>query len=206
MNIKENKLTYKIGAKPVIERTLEAFQKSDDIDAIILVASDKEHFMPFAARFSKVIGIVCGGESRAESVKCGLKKTGGFDIVAIHDGDRPFVSQKIISDTVAEAVKSGAAVPGIPVTDTIKLVSCGKIEKTVDRSTLCRVQTPQVFWKDLICNAYEGELTGVTDDASLVEKTHKVSVVSGSEDNIKLTTKHDLDIAEIIAKKADGDN
>ncbi len=205
MNIKENKLTYKICGKPVIEYTLEAFQKSKDIDGIVLAVSDISLFKRYISKFSKVLKLVKGGESRAESVRRALTYTDGFDIVAIHDGDRPFVSQRIISETVAEAKKSGAAVPGIPVNDTVKKVSDGIIEKTVLRHALCRVQTPQVFLKDLICKAYCGDLKGATDDASLLEKTHKVSVVSGSEDNIKLTTKHDLKIAEIIAKDFDGD-
>ena len=205
MKIKENKLLYKVCGKPVIDRTLEAFQKSGDIDAVILVASDTELFKPYAEGYSKIIKTVSGGKTRSESVKNALKYTDGFDIVAIHDGDRPFVSQRVISQTVKEAKKSGAAIPGIPVTDTVKTVSDGIIENTVDRNMLCRSQTPQVFARDLICKAYEGDLCGATDDASLVEKMHKVSVVAGSEDNIKLTTKHDLYIAEIIAEKSDGE-
>ena len=200
MNIKENKLLYKIAGKSVIERTLEAFQKSDDIDAIIVAVSDETLFKNALLGFSKIIKVTKGGQSRAESVRRALRYADGFDIVAIHDGDRPFVSQGIVSETVTEAKRSGAAVPGVPVTDTIKKVSDGKIGGTVDRNRLCRVQTPQVFWKDLICKAYAGDLSGATDDASLVEKTHRVSVVRGSEDNIKLTTEFDLKTAEIIAE------
>ena len=205
MNIKENKLLYKIGGKSVIERTLEAFQKSGDIDAIIVAVSDEYLFKNYLSGFSKIIKVTKGGESRAESVKCALRYADGFDVVAIHDGDRPFVSQRIISETVEKAKCSGAAVPGVAVTDTIKIVADGKIDGTVDRNSLCRVQTPQVFLKDLICKAYEGDLSGATDDASLVEKTHRVSVVCGSEDNIKLTTEFDLKSAEIIAESQMGD-
>lgn len=198
-----NKLLIPINGKTVIERTLEAFQKSGCINEIVLVTSPEGEIAKLARAFSKVSHIVCGGESRAESVKRGAAFSGDCDFIAVHDGARPFVSPELIERIAACAEKSGAAVPCVPITDTLKKISGGKIEKTLDRSRIFGAQTPQIFRKDLLCRAYEEIQFDVTDDSSAVEKIHPVAYVEGDSENIKLTTKFDIIIAAEIAKKRD---
>jgi 2-C-methyl-D-erythritol 4-phosphate cytidylyltransferase len=133
------------------------------------------------------------------------------ELVLIHDGARPFVAKDTITSVIKEAKRSQAAIVGVPVKATIKKIEtkrlkCGPrfvVEKTLDRDCLWEIQTPQVFKKDLILEAYQrfGN-TEVTDDAMLVEKMDfDVSVVPGSYSNIKITTFEDLVLAEAILKR-----
>lgn len=162
-------------------------------------------------RIKKVRRIVLGGRARQDSVRNGLKHIDRrTDLVLIHDGVRPFISTRIISAAIKEAKKCGAAVVGVPVKSTIKVVArrtsqvAGNfiVEKTLDRSKLWEIQTPQVFKKELILKAYrKSKGIAVTDDAMLVEKLGaKVSVVLGSYNNIKITTQEDLVLAEAILR------
>ncbi|MBI4706315.1 MAG: 2-C-methyl-D-erythritol 4-phosphate cytidylyltransferase [Candidatus Omnitrophica bacterium] len=163
-------------------------------------------------RIKKIRCLVKGGRRRQDSVLCGLNALDqSSDFVLIHDSARPFISSKMVSVAVKEACKTGAAILGVPVKATIKeivtslpsAVACEKIvKKTLDRSKLWEIQTPQVFKKDVIVEAYRkfGKKE-VTDDASLVEKLGKgVAVVQGAYSNIKITTPEDLQIAGAIAK------
>lgn len=175
-------------------------------------------------KIRKVKCIVKGGLTRRQSVGNGLRFLDeDTDFVLIHDGARPFVTRKIISRVVLGAQKYGAAVTGIPLTPTIKMVSAaggsasggkgqglrGKerfVSETLDRRNIWEIQTPQVFKKDLILEAYRRiKDKTATDDAYLVEKLgRKVSVVEGSYFNIKITTPEDLVFAEAIAKRVKG--
>jgi len=120
----------------------------------------------------------------------------------IHDGARPFLSQELIEKGLKEARQSGAAVPALPVTDTIKVVSTDSfVVETPLRQRLWSVQTPQVFRCDIINEAYRNVRGDVTDDAALVENLgYKVKVYPGSDTNIKVTTPDDLYLAEAIIK------
>ena len=157
-------------------------------------------------RISKVSKIVVGGNSRQQSVWNGLKNMPPeTTLVAIHDGVRPFVTSEEISRVITAAEEEGAAILAVPVKDTVKIVRSGKIESTPDRERIWLAQTPQVFRKEIIINAYrlamEKKFSG-TEDASLVEKLGvSVSIVKGSYSNIKITTPEDLDFAEIILQK-----
>lgn len=200
---KGNKLLIPINGKTVIERTLEAFQKSEYINEIVLVTSPEGEIARLARSFSKVTHIVEGAQTRAESVRRGIDFADGCDYIAVSDGARPFVSCELIMRIAESAKKNGAAVPCIPLTDTVKDVDNGKIEKTLDRSRLFGAQTPQIFRKELLRLAYEKCGDGVTDESSAVEKIQPVAYVEGDPDNIKLTTEFDLVIAGEIAKKKD---
>jgi 2-C-methyl-D-erythritol 4-phosphate cytidylyltransferase len=195
--------------KPLLSHTLEAFQRSPFIQGIMLVVPDDwvQKVLDIVVRpyhLPKVIGAVAGGEHRQDSVRHGLEALDDeWDIVMIHDGARPFVTQEIIEESVRMTLRYGASLVGVPATDTIKQVnSDGRVGDTLNRHTLWMAQTPQTFRYDLIQRAHaEAKSTGHidTDDAALVERLgHKVVMVRGSEDNIKVTTPRDLFVAEGI--------
>jgi 2-C-methyl-D-erythritol 4-phosphate cytidylyltransferase len=147
--------------------------------------------------------VVLGGKRRQDSVTRALAALPGkAELVLIHDCARPFIDAGLVSAVIREAEKSGAAVVGVPVKATIKEVHRGSVKKTLDRKKLWEIQTPQVFKKAVIVEAYKrfGRKT-VTDDASLAERVgRRVSVVTGSYSNIKVTTPEDIAIAEAILK------
>ncbi len=192
--------------KPVIEHTLAAFDNCDVIDEIVVVCRqvDFDSINAISSKFAKVRNVVVGGETRADSVRNGVNACSqDTRFFAIHDGARPLVTESDITKVVETAYKTNAATLGTPVTDTIKVVDdADAIVSTPDRACLKAVQTPQVFEKNLylkaIDNACEKSLC-VTDDCSMVEALEEeVTVVSGSEENIKLTTQTDLIFARAI--------
>jgi len=199
----------KIGNRPAIVYSLAAFNKHPGIDEIILVVNAKNQAQIAGVikkyHFKKLNLFVIGGKRRQDSVYNGLRKIGKkSNWVLIHDSARPFISSKFIAKVILAAKKTGAAILAVPVKATIKSVKAGLVvDKTVDRSNLWEIQTPQVFKKDLIIKAYKRySKDNVTDDATLVERLgKKVKVVWGSYDNIKITTKEDLLIAQAIANK-----
>ena len=154
--------------------------------------------------------VIVGGQERIHSVQAGLREAEqSADLIAIHDGARPLVSQEIIRDTVARAWHTGAAAPAVPLTDTIKRTEDGVAVETVDRSQLWAVQTPQVFEAGLIRAAVQkaiddGEL--LTDDCGAVERLGmKVTLTSGGRGNIKITEPLDLILGEaILQARAEG--
>ena len=198
-----DKIMADLGGKPVIVRTVEAFQNCDAVAEIVVVTredliipiSDLLHDM------GKVRAVVAGGKTRQESVTLGLNSLSErVKLAAIHDGARPLASWQLIDRVIRAANTYGAAVPGVPVKDTIKIASGGLVSSTPDRSTLQAVQTPQVFDFDLLRGALQkAEGKNVTDDCSAVEETgFKVKLVQGEERNIKITTPQDLKIARLL--------
>lgn len=199
----------KINGKEVLALTIEKFQKCSIVDEIIVVASIEEidycrNDIVDKYHFSKVKKVVKGGKERFNSVYNGLmncsKET---DIVIIHDGVRPFVTQKIIENSVECAKKFGACAAGVPIKDTVKLKNKENyIEKTINRDELTAIQTPQTFNYNLILKAYRNSIeNGIlsTDDTMLVEALHeKVKIIEGSYLNIKITTPDDLVFAKCI--------
>jgi 2-C-methyl-D-erythritol 4-phosphate cytidylyltransferase len=140
--------------------------------------------------------VVAGGLRRQDSVRHGLESTGEVDLVAIHDAARPLVSRELIARVTEAAIGAGAAVPALPVADTLKRVAGSRIEETVDRANLWAVQTPQTFSRALAVEAhsyaYEHGVEA-TDDAYLVEALgQSVAIVEGSPWNIKVTGPGDL--------------
>lgn len=197
--------------KEILAWTVDVFEKSPLVDTILLMASadgkeDVQHLWD-SYGWKKVATVLEGGKERQNSVANGLAAVGEeTDIVLIHDGVRPFVTEEMIADSIVAAQAYGGAVIGVPAKDTIKVCSAdGLAVETPDRSTLWQIQTPQTFQRDLIVNAYEkADRDGFlgTDDASVAEFAgHQVKVVMGSYRNIKITTKEDLVIAEAFFKE-----
>lgn len=199
-----NKITVKLKNIPVIIRTLMNFEVCDLVDFVVVVTREdmifeiEEYIKEYELK--KVKKVISGGNTRQESVEKGLiefpKNT---DIVLIHDGARPFISPKIIEDTVNMAKEHNGAIVAVPVKDTIKVISENRVEKTIDRSKLYNVQTPQAFnysmYKKAQSIAKENNLS-FTDDSQLFENIGKeVVLVNGDYKNIKITTTHDLNIA-----------
>jgi len=197
-----------LAGRPVIFHTLKVFEECESIDEVIVVlpAAESAGFLSLAGSFRKVARVVPGGVTRADSVKRGLMaiRAATAEIVAVHDGVRPFVTAEEIDAVVAAAQSDGAAILVAPVTDTIKQVSDGRVVQTLDRGVLRRALTPQCFRYDVLRQAYQAaDVTdpSVTDESVLVEKLGiPVSIVEGSSRNIKITTAQDLAIAEAILR------
>ncbi len=207
----QDKILYPLGGIPVIVRSILPFEHSDLVDEIILVVREESiaDIAELCKQYvlSKVVKIVVGGKSRTQSVQAGLTEVSpDAEYVAIHDGARPFVKNQIVESTFQKAEQTGACIPAIAVKDTIKCVEDDVIINTPKREELFAAQTPQVFEKNLICVAINKALEkdkNITDDASAVEQLgYIVSVVHGSEENMKLTTKDDLLLAEFIAERS----
>ena len=197
-----------LAGTPVIIHTLRVFEQCESIDEVILVlpAAESAGFVSLAGKHGlrKVARVVPGGVTRADSVKCGLLaiRAATAEIVAVHDGVRPFVTTEEIDTTVAAAQTDGAAILVAPVTDTIKQVNDWRVVQTLDRGCLRRALTPQCFRYELLREAYKDADVNdpsLTDESALVEQLgHRITVIDGSPRNIKITTAEDLAIAEAI--------
>lgn len=199
--------------KTIIERTAAVFSGCDIIDEMIIVSSKEgleECRRLLAGYEGKKIKYVLGGKERYESVYNGIKAVDDrCTIVVIHDGVRPFVTEKIIRQSAEDAIKYGACAVGVRAKDTVKI--CGRdgfVISTPDRESLCNIQTPQTFRRDIIERAYKTAFErGVfgTDDASLAENIGiPVKITMGSYDNIKITTPDDLAVGEKILNGGGG--
>ncbi|WP_458406884.1 2-C-methyl-D-erythritol 4-phosphate cytidylyltransferase [Anaerotignum sp.] len=200
-----------LGGKEILAHTVEKFEQANNIRDIILVTGKDSlqdvQDMVQEYDWKKIVSIVAGGKERQDSVWNGLRAVSGdTEIVLIHDGVRPFVTEDILNLSIETAVEMGGCVAGVPAKDTIKVCNSENISiDTPDRSTLWQIQTPQTFRKDLIVKAYEqAKADGFigTDDASLAEHSDcPVKVIMGSYRNIKITTKEDLLIGEAFLKE-----
>src|SRR5437899_3569873 len=211
----EPKQFLELGGVPIIIHTLKRFEQCDAVNEVIVVlpADATAGFLSLAKKFElgKVAKAVSGGATRAQSVRCGLNAINKADIVAVHDGVRPFVTTDEIDRVVQAAKATGAALLVAPVTDTIKEVSDGSIVRTLPRKCLRRALTPQCFRYDILKRAYENlpefekEGIEVTDDSLLVEHLGvKAAIVEGSARNIKITEVEDLPLAEAILYQESG--
>jgi 2-C-methyl-D-erythritol 4-phosphate cytidylyltransferase len=197
-----------LAGTPVIFHTLKPFEECEQIQEVIVVlpAEESAGFLSMAGKYGlrKLARVVPGGATRADSVKRGLMaiRSATAEIVAVHDGVRPFVTVAEIENTIAAAQADGAAILVAPVTDTIKHVNGGAVVKTLDRSVLRRALTPQCFRYELLRQAYQSadvKDPTLTDESALVEQLgQRVSVVEGSSRNIKITTAEDFAIAEAM--------
>lgn len=197
--------------KEILTHTVEVFEKADRIRDIVLVTGTDSlqdvQDMVWEYGWQKVISVVAGGKERQDSVWNGLQAVSeDTEIVLIHDGVRPFVTEEILDLSIETAVEMGGCAAGVPAKDTIKVCNSENIAiDTPDRSTLWQIQTPQTFRKELIVKAYEqAKAEGFvgTDDASLAENSgYSVKVIMGSYRNIKITTKEDLLIGEAFLKE-----
>lgn len=205
-----NKQFLKIGGIPVIAHSAKAFSNCDFIDEIVIVtrASDIDEVNKIIRDYnlSKVVSVVMGGETRQLSVLSGVKEiSSDADFIAIHDGARPLVTEKVIIDTLNCAIESNAATTGVKVVDTIKCVDEKEnIIDTPDRTFLRAVHTPQIFKKDLYLDAVNNvpNSKDFTDDCKLIEAYgHKVKIVNGDYKNIKITTPSDIELATYYLSK-----
>jgi len=200
-----------LGRVPIIIHTLRQFERSQQIDEIIAVLSPEEtaNFLSFAQDFGlkRVSRAVAGGATRAQSVLCGLMTISEAEIVAVHDGVRPFVTPDEIDATVQAARTNGAAILTAAVGDTIKEIEGHQVTRTLPRANLRRALTPQCFRYEILKRAYnqlsEVEASGIeiTDDSMLVERLGvEIVAVAGNARNIKITSAEDLAIAEVLLK------
>lgn len=198
-----------INNKPILYYTLKKFINNDSIDEVILVLPEDE--IEYCKREIlkkynlEVNKIVCGGKERQDSVLNGLRSLENCDIVLIHDGARPFVSDRIITEGINFAKEFKAVAPGVMPKDTIKVKDdYGISEQTLNREKLVAVQTPQIFDYNLILSCHEKvklQNMGVTDDTMVVEAFgNKVFLYDGEYTNIKITTLEDLVLGEYLSK------
>lgn len=192
-----------LGGRPLLAESVERLDASDWIDAIVLVVPEgwEEPAILLAEELGtgKVAQAVCGGETRAESVRLGVAEV-PQDAVAlvVHDAARPLVSEAVL-ERVLTALGEGwdGAVPGVPLADTIKRVEGEAVVETIPRNDLVAVQTPQAFAADVLRAALAGDIAGATDCASLVERVGgRVKVTEGDPQLLKITSAGDLALAE----------
>ena len=208
---KRPKQFLELAGTPILFHTLKAFEECDLIHETIVVipAQDSAGFLALAGKHGlrKLAKVVAGGTTRAESVLKGLQavREATAEVVAVHDGVRPFVTSDEISRTVAAAADKGAAIlVSLPV-DTMKEVRAGSVVRTLKRDDLRNALTPQCFHYKLLRRAYDGvdvKDPELTDESSLVERLGvPIAVVEGSARNIKITREEDLIIGEQLLRE-----
>lgn len=204
-----SKQYLEIGGRPILVHTLQIFDRCEKVSEVCLIVPEDDCAYACEVldemRFMKPVKVISGGRERQDSVRNGLDSIYGCDIVMVHDGVRPFVTEDILNRCIDETQICGATVLGVPVKDTIKSVDeDGNVIETLERKRLWQAQTPQTFKYDLLKEAfrkaYEDSFYG-TDEAMLVERLgHKVKVIDGDYRNIKITTPEDMIIAEAILR------
>ena len=203
-----SKVYLPIGGRALLLRTLDQFSRAKTVNNVIVVIAERDldrcrSLLGSDPQARKQLWILqTGGSSRQESVNRGLKKISSeCDVVVIHDGARPFVSAELIDRVIDEVSTRKAVVVGVPVRDTIKVISGDRqILSTPRRDCLWEIQTPQAFERRLILEAHKAAADqDATDDASLVERLGKpVYVIDGERTNIKITLPEDLLFAEAL--------
>lgn len=210
MGLDVDKAFLSLGTRPVLAYSLLAFEQCPMIDGVILVV--RKDRLESARGLAKIFGcdkvrkIVAGGTSRQSSVMIGLAELGDdVRTVVVHDGARPCVTSDLICETIKSAKRHGSGVAAVKITDTIKEVDRGMVvARTVDRTKLWAVQTPQAFKVELLSRAYANvkkkKLT-ITDESSSIEALGEdVHLVPAPLSNIKITTPEDLALAGTILK------
>jgi 2-C-methyl-D-erythritol 4-phosphate cytidylyltransferase / 2-C-methyl-D-erythritol 2,4-cyclodiphosphate synthase len=204
----------RIAGETLLERALSAFAEASEVTFVQpVIRPDDVNLVRRLTRGMNVLEPVAGGATRQASVRAGLEALVACtpDIVLVHDAARPFASASLITRAIAAAEKTGAAIPALPVTDTVKRIdSTGTIEATLDRNSIRLVQTPQAFAFPALFDAHRRALAqgrnDFTDDAALAEWAGiKVSVFAGEPGNIKFTTPEDFARAEAIQSAGLGD-
>ena len=206
MGAGQNKLFLQLAGKPILVHTLQVFEQDPNCTGIWLAVKDEERafIQSLLDKYgiTKVKGLPTGGEERQHSVHSCIKQMQNVGIVLVHDAARPFITEPIIKQLAETAYFQGAAIAGVRVKDTMKVVRDGIIKETIDRELLWSIQTPQAFRFDLLAQAEDvAEKVGFlgTDEAMLVERLgHKIHVVESSYENVKMTTKEDLLFGEAI--------
>ena len=210
-----DKIFFPIAGNPVLAHVLdqmEAFPPLGYISVVVGAENVETCRALIAGRgYRKIAGVCAGGARRQDSVRLGLEclsRLPAISWVIVHDGARPCLDQAVLQRglNAARESESGAAVAGVPVKDTIKIVSPqGLVEETPNREGLWAAQTPQVFRYSLLSEAHSQWQDNVTDDAAMVEKLgHRVKMFLGSYENLKITTHEDLAIADLLLRQRFG--
>lgn len=198
------KLFAPLAGLPVLVHTLRAFEDCPAVSRIVLVMAAEKigrgRALVIEGGFRKVSAVCAGGARRQDSVWMGLEALGPCGFVAVHDGARPLVTPDLIARGLAAARETGAAVPAVPLADTVKEAARdGTVLRTLDRSRLRAVQTPQVFRYGLLARAHREITADVTDDAAMLEALGvRVKLFEGARRNIKITTLEDLELAAAL--------
>jgi 2-C-methyl-D-erythritol 4-phosphate cytidylyltransferase len=212
MGLDRPKQFLELSGKPLLVHTLEALAQADFLAAIFLIVPEGflEQARKLCSDFLMTDGyvgpslrVVVGGAERQDSVYNGLRHLpDDCEWVLVHDGVRPFVSLRLIRDTMNAALETGASIAAVPSTDTVKRVDGGVVVETLARESIWLVQTPQVFRKDILIRAYDTarkQNWSATDDAAFVERSgHSIKIVNGDRSNIKITTPEDLAWASFL--------
>lgn len=199
-----DKLFTPVAGRTIVERAIEPFQASALVEKIVLVVSkeNRERAGKVAERsgLHKIVAVCAGGARRQDSVRNGLEALGECEYVVVHDGCRPMVPPDLIERGLIAAREHGAAVPGLPLIETVKEANeGGDVVRTVDRSRLHAIQTPQIFRRELLARAHREVTADVTDDAAMLETMGvPVRVFTGSRTNVKITTAEDIELVEAL--------
>ena len=204
-----DKLVAKIAGRPVIQHTLAAFEKTICVNDVLVVSSETVAMRHFIVRTTlrKVRKVVRGGTRRQDSVQAGLNALNDeVEFVAVHDAARPLIAPREIERVFAAARKHGAAALATPITDTLKLADANHVVTgSIDRQNVFAMQTPQIFRRELLSQAYEQvkrDSVTVTDEVSAIEHAGgKVVIVPTEDHNFKITFASDLLLAEAILKQ-----
>ncbi len=200
-----------LDGKPILIHTLDRFEQCTAVDEII-IATQPTSFSLIEKliaqyHFTKVQSLVKGGERRQDSIANALQHINPHStIICVHDAVRPFIQTRLIEHSIETAKNFGASVVAVRAKDTIKQASTdGRVERTLNRSSLWNVQTPQTFQREILMKAYEhAERKNIvaTDDSLLVEQIGiSPIIIEGSYENIKITTPDDLALAELLLKR-----
>jgi len=204
-----DKLFSKIGDRSVLEHALAAFEAAESVSEIIVVCRDLKLIQDVINRadFRKVRAVVRGGERRQDSVQSGLNAVDqASEFVAVHDAARPLITPHEIERVLSVARKHAAAVLAAPITDTIKFADANQVVSgSIDRQNVFAMQTPQIFRRESLLDAYErvsrNSLT-VTDEVSAIEHAGgSIVIVPAQDHNLKITYASDLPLAEFILKQ-----
>ncbi len=205
----QDKTVLQLAGRPIIAYSLQVFEQCDLVAQIVIVTHssrvDEMRELVAGSALTKRVSVVAGGDRRQDSVKQGIEELERLGeqtpFIAVHDAARPFLDAEMLLKGVETARHIGAAIPVVPLKDTVKRVEHSLVSETPNRSVLFAVQTPQVFRTEILRAVHESVEGEVTDDASMVEIAGGlVATFEGSYDNIKLTTPSDIAVAEAIAQ------
>ncbi len=204
-----SKALVRINGRTALARVVDLFLAMEEVGRIVVVGPPSRLELAQreveALRPLKPVVVCAGGATRQQSVRAGLKALQGCEYVLVHDAARPMASPALVRRVLAAAVRTGAAIPGLPPRDAVKRVEGGRLVESLDRSGLVLAQTPQGFRYQLLERAHfqaaDAGLVG-DDDAQLVTAAgHVVAVVPGEPTNIKLTTAEDLEVLEALLRE-----
>jgi 2-C-methyl-D-erythritol 4-phosphate cytidylyltransferase len=204
-----SKALVPLNGRTMLSRVVELFLSLDELDRLAVVGPpsllERARLEVETLQPRKPVSVCAGGETRQQSVRCGLAVLGECDYVLVHDAARPMASAALVRRVLAAAVETGAAFPGLPPRDAVKRVEGGRLVESLDRSQIVLAQTPQAFSYSLLVRAhFEAADSGLVgdDDAQLVAAGgHPVAVVEGEQTNIKLTTSEDLDVLQALLRE-----